>query len=228
MANKRYVLGRWANRLTLICISALAGIVGPMIFLLVVFIIDFIQPGHNLIYKTVSELASGSYGWLQTISFLLFGTLLMIFALRLHLATSRSTISVVSAVFLGLSGFSFLILGAFPVQTGITDTTLTQLIHNIAAGITGGSFIAGCFSYALYFRTDPQWQRYWLYTAITAIACLFFALLWALTPLGLHAKGLDQLLMLISGFLWLEIISIRLLRLCFSKNSSANKYNASK
>jgi len=216
MANKRYILGRWTNRLTLICVSALAGIVGPMIFLLVVFIIDFIQPGHNPIYETVSELVSGSYGWIQTVSFLLFGTLLMIFALRLYLTTSRNKISIVSSVFLGISGFSFLILGAFPVQISETVTTLTQLLHNIAAGITGGSFIIGCFSYALYFRTDPQWQRYWIYTAITAIACLFFALLWALTPLGLNAKGLDQLLMLISGFVWLEIISIKLLRLCFS------------
>jgi len=217
VAGKRYILGKWANRLTLICISALAGIVGPMIFLLVVFIIDFIQPGHNPIYETVSELVSGSYGWLQTVSFLLFGTLLMIFALRLYLATSRNKTSIISSVFLGLSGFSFLILGAFPVQTSETETTLTQLIHNIAAGITGGSFIIGCFSYALYFKTDPQWQRYWIYTAITAIACLFFTLLWALTPLGLHAKGLDQLLMLISGFLWIEIISIRLIRSCLAK-----------
>jgi len=218
VASKRYILGKWANRLTLICISALAGIVGPMIFLLVVFIIDFIQPGHNLIYETVSELVSGSYGWLQTVSFLIFGTLLMIFALRLYLATSRNKISIAASVFLGLSGFFFLILGAFPVQTNETETALTQLIHNIAAGITGGSFIIGCISYALYFRADPQWQRYWVYTAITAITCLFFALLWALTPLGLYAKGLDQLLMLISGFLWIEIISIRLLRLCLVKN----------
>jgi len=217
MTNRRYILGGWANRLTLICISALAGIAGPMIFLLIVFIIDFIQPGHNPIYETVSELVSGSYGWLQTVSFLIFGTLLMIFALRLYLATSRNKISIVASALLGLSGFFFLILGAFPVQTSEAETTLTQLIHNIAAGITGGSFIIGCFSFSLYFRTDPQWQRYWVYTAITAIACLFFALLWALTPLGLHAKGLDQLLMLISGFLWIEIISIRLIRSCLAK-----------
>jgi hypothetical protein len=217
VGNRRNVLGKWANRLTLICISTLAGIIGPMIFLLVVFIIDFIQPGHNLIYETVSELVYGSYGWLQTISFLLFGTLLMIFAIRLYLVTSRSTISIVGAAFLGLSGFFFLILGAFPAQTSGVDTTFQQLMHNVAAGITGGSFIIGCFSFALYFKGDPRWGKYWVYTAITAIACLFFALLWAFTPLGLHAKGLDQLLMLLCGFLWLETISIRLLRLCLVK-----------
>jgi len=89
VVNKRHSPGRWTNRLTLICISALAGIVGPMIFLLVVFIIDFIQPGHNPIYETVSELVHGSYGWLQTISFILFGVLLMIFALRLYITTTR-------------------------------------------------------------------------------------------------------------------------------------------
>jgi hypothetical protein len=120
-------------------------------------------------------------------------------------------------MFIGFSGLSFLMLGAFPLEFISTGLTPQPLLHNIAAGITGGSFILGCFSFALYFKSDLQWEKYWIYTTITAIACLFFALLWALTPLGLHAEGLDQLLMLVCGFIWLEIISIKLIRLCLSE-----------
>jgi zinc transporter ZupT len=148
-----------------------------------------------------------------------FGTLLMIFSLRLYLATSRNKIAIIGSVFIGISGFFFLILGAFPTQIGDIDNSLIHVINNVAAGMTGGSFTLGCLLYALYFRGDSQWKNYWVYSAITASACLFFALLWVYTPLGLQAKGLDQLLMLVSGFLWLVFISIRLLRLCFSKRN---------
>ena len=211
---RRYFSGQWFRRFTLLCLSTLAGIIGPILFILVVFIIDFIQPEHNPIYETVSELVRGSYGWVQTISFVSFGVLLMVFALRLYVAILPKTSSILGALFIGISGFSFLMLGAFPSEAGSLDSTTQLLLHNIAAGITGASFILGCFSLSLYFRTDPRWTKYWIYTAITSIACLFFALLWALTPLGLHAKGLDQLLMLVSGFIWLEVISIKLIRLC--------------
>jgi len=215
---RKYFSRKWFRRLTLLCLSTMAGAIGPILFILVVFIIDFMQPEQNPIYETVSELVHGSYGWVQTISFVIFGVLLMIFALRLYLATSPKTRSILGAFFIGIAGFSFLMLGAFPSEASTMDSTPQPLLHNIAAGITGASFVLGCSSFALYFKTDPRWTKYWIYTAITSIACLFFALLWALTPLGLHAKGLDQLLMLVSGFIWLEVISIKLIRLCLAEN----------
>lgn len=214
---KRLFIRQWFKRLSILCISALAGIIGPVLFLLIVFVIDFIQPEHNPIYETVSELVHGSYGWVQTISFVLFGVLLMIFAIRLYLTTKPKTSSKLGVLFIGVSGFSFLMLGTFPTGINSTDLTTEPLLHTIAAVVTGISFIIGCFSFALYFRFDLQWKSYWIYSAITSVACLFFALLWALTPLGLHAKGLDQLLMLVSGFSWVEVISIKLIKLCLAE-----------
>ena len=148
---RKYSTGKWFKRLSLLCISALAGIIGPVIFLLVVFIIDFVQPEHNPIYETISELVHGSYGWVQTISFVLFGVLLMIFTLRLYFTTNPKISSILGALFIEVSGYSFLMLGAFPSGISGTDLTPQPLLHNIAAGIAGTSFIIGCFSFALYF-----------------------------------------------------------------------------
>ena len=208
---------KWSHRLMIICLSSLSGIIAPVIFLLVVITIDAIQPEHNPIVETISELVHGSYGWVQTLAFFLLGFLLIVFAARLYISTIKKITSQVGTLLVILTGLGFFLLGAFPSQTSVSELKTQQIVHDAAAGIIGTSFILGCLAYAVHFRLDPQWRKYWIYSVITVLLCTLFGLLWAFTPLNLQARGIDQLLLLVCGLLWVEIISIRLLKTCLGK-----------
>ena len=202
----KYSLG-----LTLICLSGLSGILAPLFFITVMLIVESLQPAYNPWHDTISWLVRGYYGWFQTLSFFVFGLLMAVFTLRLYTVMKRKATSVLGALFLLLSSLGFFSLGAFPVERG---QTLPALLHRFAAIDVGLFFILGCLALAAYFRKDGQWEKLWTYTAITAIMSLSFFLIWILTPPEWQLKGLSQRLLLASGFLWLEIISIKLLGSC--------------
>src|SRR3954447_20070022 len=61
------------NRRTL----AAAGAAGPLIFLAVSALAGFLKPGYDLVGQSVSELALGAHGWLQTVNFFVLGAALV-------------------------------------------------------------------------------------------------------------------------------------------------------
>jgi hypothetical membrane protein len=104
---------KWSHRFTIICLSSLSGIVGPVLFLLVVLIIDAIQPEHNPVVETISELVHGSYGWVQTLAFFLLGFLLIVFTTRLYKSTIEDNFQNRHGTFY-LSRFEFFPIRCFP------------------------------------------------------------------------------------------------------------------
>jgi hypothetical protein len=192
----------------------LAGIVGATIFLLIMFALDIIQSGPNPILKTISELAHGSYGWLQTLAFVMVAFLFFIFVSRLYSATKRKISSLVGVSFLGITSIGFFLIAFFPGQTTGLEQAFQQLMHNSAAGLISSSFIIGCCIFAFYFRKDQRWKRYSTYTIVTVIFSLAFALMWALIPFEMKLMWLGERLLLTTGFLWVIVISLRLVSLC--------------
>jgi hypothetical protein len=192
----------------------LAGIIGAVAFLLTVLALDIVQSGSNPVIKTISDLVHGSYGWLQSLAFALVGFWFFVFVSRLYSMTVKRKSSLTAASFLGITSIGFLLIAVFPSQTGALEQTIQGIVHDSVAGLISASFIIGCLAFAIHFRKDPQWKRYWTYTTLTVIACLVFALLWALIPLEWQLKGLGERLLLTSGFAWVVVISLKMLRLC--------------
>lgn len=203
----------------MICLSTLAGILAPLIFLSSMVIIESLQPGYNPVQDMISRLVLGVYGWLETLSFFIVGSLLAVFTLRLYIATLKRITAIVGTAFFSLSSLAFFFLGAFPVDPGKVVSTLHGLIHAGAAAVVVSSFILGCFAFTIYFRVDKKWNKFWLYTVLTAIACLVFSLLWVLSPSEWLWKGLSQRLAAVTGFIWVEVVSVRLLMLCLKKGA---------
>jgi hypothetical membrane protein len=192
----------------------MAGIIGTILFFLITFSLDLIQPGYNPVLKTISDLVYGSYGWLQNLAFILLGILFFAFVIRLYSMTIRKISSLTGSSLFGMTSIGFFLIAAFPSQTNSFELTLQGLIHNSVTGLIATSFIIGCIAFAIHFRKDPRWKRYWLYTTLTVIFCLTFALLWALIPPEWQLRGLSERLLLISGFIWVSIISIKMVRSC--------------
>ncbi len=192
----------------------LAGIVGAAFFLFTMLSLDIVQSGTNPVLKTISDLVHGSYGWMQSLAFALVGFWFFIFVHRLYSTTVKKLSSLTAASFLGVTSIGFLLIAIFPSQTDALEQTVQGIIHNSVAGLISSSFIIGCLAFALYFRKDPRWKRYWTYTTLTVIACVAFAMLWALLPAEWQLRGLGERLLLTSGFIWVAVISVKILRLC--------------
>ena len=192
----------------------LAGIIVAALFLLIMLALDVIQSGSNPILKTISDLVHGSYGWLQSLAFALVGFWFFVFVSRLYSMTIKRISSLTAASFLGITSIGFLLIAIFPSQSGALEQTVQGIIHNSVAGLISSSFIIGCLAFAIHFRKDPRWKRYWTYTTLTVIACLMFTLLWALIPPEWQLRGLGERLLLTSGFAWVMVISLKMVRLC--------------
>jgi hypothetical membrane protein len=212
--------GSCGRGLGLICLTTLSGILAPLLFLMAMMVMESIQPDYNPFRESVSRLAIGLHGRFQTLSFFIFGFLFAVFSIRLYLATSRTMAARVGAVLFLLSGAGFFIIGVFHVAPD-SDARwiMTGRVHGMSANMTGTAFILGCLAFAAYFRIDKRWHNYFWFTLVIAIVCLGFSLAWKISPHTWTWKGLAERLMLLTGFLWIELVSIRLLRFCIGKKT---------
>ena len=60
--------------------SALAGIIGPGVFVLVYSVFGLVTPGYSPLTQVISNLELVPYGWIQQLNFLQCGTLIIVFA----------------------------------------------------------------------------------------------------------------------------------------------------
>ncbi|OIP99671.1 hypothetical protein AUK40_00645 [Candidatus Wirthbacteria bacterium CG2_30_54_11] len=44
-------------------------VISPIVFALVIAVLGFITPGYDPVYRTISELVLGRYGWIQQLNF---------------------------------------------------------------------------------------------------------------------------------------------------------------
>jgi hypothetical protein len=66
------------------CLLTIASLSGPLVFILVMSVIGVLQSGYDPIKYMISRLVIGSFGWLQTSAFFVFGILLIVLASRLY------------------------------------------------------------------------------------------------------------------------------------------------
>ena len=190
---------------------SLAGIIGPFAFLAILLALDIIQWQSLPVLSKVSDLVHGEMGWLQTVAFVLIGVFLIIFVIKLYSLTHKKISSLTGSSFFGITSFGFVALAVFPSEIGDIGQTIQGLIHNSIAGVISATFILGCIAFAHHFRKDPHWRPYWIYTVLTVILCLTFAVSWGVAPEP-HLQAISERLLLISGFIWMMVISIKLIR----------------
>src|SRR2546426_5050215 len=117
-------------------LGAWAGVIAPILFVLLFTIAGFLYPGYSPIHQVISTLgASGPYPWIQVTNFLVSGLLLLTFALsffyQMRPVLGRGTL-IVSTILLVLAGAGLVDAGIFsgsfpgdPLQTGLRD-----MLHN--------------------------------------------------------------------------------------------------
>jgi hypothetical membrane protein len=200
-----YPMARWL---------ALAGVVGPPLFVAVFTLAGFLRPGYSPIHQTVSDLGVGSNGWLVDVSCVITGLLLSGFAVGFALSLRpelRQGWRWLIAVFLALHGLGLAIAGIF------TEAPTTLAIHWLVGANLGLFVPVVAFLFVgLVLRRDTQWHRWGTSLLIASLLTLVLLAImaWVFTPGTLLASmrlgGLMERVVLIEIEVWYMALGWRL------------------
>ena len=189
--------------------AAIAGIVGPALFALVVIALtaiqyDFMlgigwQPVADPAGAWPSGLALGPYGWAQSLNFAVSGLLLIVFALGLHRGVAGSPRIGPALLFLSGVAMTLMTFETDPIiRSG--PRTLHGWIHDLAFVLFVVSLVPSFFFLWRRMERDPLWRSYGRYTLITGLLA---------TPL-LLLPGPTYYLSFALILTWLEVLALRL------------------
>ncbi len=200
----------------IVTISAFAGIIGPIIFTILVIVLGLLSPGYNHLTQAISELGANNAPNMniQALNFVIFGILTILFATGLWLHNrSFRTCSILIAIY----GISAIVAGPVHCDPGCpaqTSSTI-QIAHNLDALI---AFLAFAIAPLFFWRSAkniPAWRK----TGVLSldIANVSIPLVGAYIVIaGLSLSPYTGLLQRIFlGFLyaWLMLLSARLFQI---------------
>ena len=148
-----------------------------------------------------SGLALGNYGWIMTLTFILSGLMMTIFASGLRLSLPPSRITFISTFILSLAGLALAGL-AFTTDLTIRSTPATWhgRLHDLSFVMLGITLMPAMALLGFAFRTDQQWKSLSLYTWTTV--ALAFPTFWL--------KGAAFYVFIIAVLVWSEVMAGRL------------------
>jgi len=190
----------------LIHLAALAGILGPIVFAVVVTGLTFAEAGFmrsigwepfGNVLDWPSGLAMGPYGWLMTVNFFVCGVLMAFFAYGLKLALQEKF----ATTLLMLAGFAMMGL-VFTTDPTIRSYPKTWhgFLHDGFFAVLGVMLMLGMLLLGRVFWQREQWMNLAIYTWATL----------ALVVPTFWLKGLWFYVFLAAILTWSEVIAFRL------------------
>jgi hypothetical protein len=190
-------------------LAARAGIIGPILFGIIILLLTILEYDFMLTLgwrprdplDWPSGLALGPLGWIMTLTFLLSGLMMTLFAYGLRLGLPRSRWTSLSTWLLALAGL------AMVGMTSTTDPTLRTtphtwqgFLHDAFFVLLGFTLMPAMILLGFVFREDPHWENLAGYTWVTV----------ALAVPTFWLKGAAFYVFLFAELLWWEVISLRL------------------
>lgn len=144
--------------------GAVAGALAPLLFLAMTVAVSWLEEAfmEQRGWPWPSGLARAPHGWLQIANFLLFGLLLLAFAIAVNRAARNTWMRVAAGLF-ALSGIGALLL-AFKEDPSGAEVTWHGSLHYGGYLLAVGSVVLGYVFFWLGVRGDPAWSRTRLYS----------------------------------------------------------------
>jgi len=198
--------------------AAWAGVVSPILFILVFSLDGFLLPGYSTLSQMISWLALRPNGWVQDWNFVVFGLLLVFFALgfflRMRLLLPQKWLWV-STILLLISGAAWANDGVFvsdaPDATGMTGH---GMLHDIGFLVIFSLLVITFFIIGRQLLKVPAWRGYGWYATISGFVALGLFLFLIYT--GIEAPqilGLANRLLIIEAIAWYVVMGFRFLTL---------------
>ena len=189
--------------------AAYAGIVGPLLLGSVITILTTLEwrfmtsigwrPRSPLDWP--SGLALGPYGWLMTLTFLISGLLIIVFAIGLRLSLARIRLVNIAIWLLILAGIGM--IGLISPTDKTMDRPLRTwhgILHDSSFTVIGLTLMPAMILLGFVFLKDTRWKNLAVYTWITV----------ALAVPTFWMKGFAFYFFLMAILLWCEVIAFRL------------------
>ncbi len=195
------------------------GVIGPLLNIVVIFVLGATRPGYNAWQMPDSSLELGEGGWLQIANYIVTGALLLGFAIgfRRVLRTGRG--STWEPILLGLYGLTFIGAGIFvndPVlgyPPGASSTpTVPGTLHNLFGQLQFISLIPTCFVLAR--RAAIPERRGWAWYSVATgllVAATDVAFVLTFELLDGWQAGLIERIGIIAGCSWIAVLAIQLM-----------------
>ena len=188
----------------LIRMAALIGMIGPLLFALVIAGLTIVQANFmrslgwdpfGPVIDWPSGLALGPYGWLMTVAFFLSGLAMIFFAYGLRLALKEK----LATTLMLLAGFAMMGLVFTTDPTlGSTSRTWHGILHDAFFVLLGLTLMPSMLVLGFVFWRNEQWKNLSIYTwATVALAVPTFWL-----------KGVAFYIFLLAILVWDEVIAL--------------------
>lgn len=196
----------------------LGGLVGPVLFVLVFTIAGFLRPGYSAIYQVISDLGIGPNAWLLNSDLVIFGLLIIIFAIgffyemRTIISSKWLKASTVFLVFpgIGIASDAFFADDIFKNY----PTTLHGILHALGFMLAFASFSIALIIIGCQLRGSPEWRKHGRYALITAFLTLVLGIgLRLLRIIGILTPatgGLTERFLLSIALSWYVVMGYRL------------------
>ncbi len=202
-------------------LGAWAGMLAPIIFVMIFTIEGFLRPGYDIFTMYISELSFGPRGWIQITNFIITGILLLIFTRGITTEFTEGKASRAGPILFAIIG-SFLAMSG-PLVMDPRDAPWTLLTwHGIIHGILGAMvFILAavtCFIFYRRFREDEKWKSHKWWTLVIGIVISASIILLSIadkspTPNIFTAlAGIIQRLIIIPFMVWIFTVALGLQR----------------
>jgi hypothetical protein len=195
----------------MIKLAARAGMIGPALFgfvltTLTILKYDFLltlgwHPLSAPTFDWPSGLALGAYSWVMTLTFILSGLMMTLFASGLRLSLPRSRLTLIATFTLSLAGLALAGL-AFTTDPTIRSTPASWhgRLHDTSFVVLGLTLMAAMILLGVAFRNAERWKSLFPYTWVTVA----FAL-----P-AFWLKGAAFYVFLLAVLVWCEVVAVRL------------------
>lgn len=192
--------------------AALGGVVGPLLFVLLVIVGGLLDDGYSHVTQKISELGGegAEFAALQNANFILLGVLTVAFAWALARTLGRPYLG---AVLIGIFGVSSAIAnGLLPCDLGCQGATSVGLAHNVAGMFGFLCAIGGMVVLARRWRDDPAWRRH-VAPTVGAVVVASAGLIWFVFTQALDRQalaGIAQRTFVVALLAWLATTAWRL------------------
>ncbi len=220
-----------------------AGVVGPVLFVIVLLVEGATRPGYSAWRNFGSELSLSSQGWEQVANFYLCGLLCIAFAFGLRRALRIGRGATWSPILIALFGLSLIGAGIFTTDPSLGYPPgiptpyvpfMRQSMHAVIHGFAGlaafASLAAACFVLARRFAGNPAWRGWALFSVLVGLTVVAsFVAANATSVLDMRGiwpnapTGLIQRTGVVAGWGWMAFLAARLLRVTHTPNLGARR-----
>ena len=193
-------------------VLAIGSITGTVIFTFAVIVLGFIRPGYSHFIHLMSELGEvgAPNAIIMNLATVILGLSILSFAFGLHYGIYRERWKVGSIIML-VGGICMIRGGVFPCDPGCVPVSLIGTLHEIVSMIGFPAVIFAPFALSQQVKKSELWQGYRIYSIVTGVFTAILVPVYISEALKLW-NGAIQRVMLGILLLWMEVITIKLLR----------------